>query len=478
MHTLVVDRGSLPAVEWVAWIGSTFGGLIYPGVVALVLLLFPDGRLPSRRWRLIAWLDIALTSGNAAIGFLDPAPLQSPGSPNVPNPLVLAHIKGLETGPLGYFIYLAGLVVVLAAAASLIVRLRKARGLEREQVRWVAYALGTTVLVSFTYTVAGLLAPSLQNNILSNAIVIVGFGIGLPAAIGVAMLRHRLFDIDIVINRTLVYGALAAFITAVYVGIAVGIGALIGGGGKPNLGLSIFATAIVALGFQPVREAVQKVANRLVYGRRATPYEVLSQFSLRVAELYASDDLMPRMAQVLAEGTGAERADVWLRNGAVWREAAVWPADAATSEPFEAIDGALPPANGANRQVEVRHQGDLLGVLSVTKRGGELLTPMEENLLSHLAGQAGLVLKNVGLTADLRGRVDELRRSRQRLVTAQDQERRRLERNLHDGAQQHIVAIKVKLGIAEMHARSRSGHGDVNVGTAEVRCRRSTRNAA
>ncbi len=450
VHTLLVDKGSLPAVGWVAWLGSTFGGLIYPGIVALILLLFPDGRLPSPRWQLIVGLDIALAAANTAVGFLDPAPLQTPGAPNVPNPLLLAHIRGLEMGPVGYFVFLAGLLVVVAAAASLVVRLRRATGVEREQVRWVAYALGTTVLVSITFTLTGLLVPTLQNNIAGNVIVIAGFGLGLPAAIGVAMLRHHLFDIDVVISRTLVYGALAAFITAVYVGIAVGIGALVGGGGKPNLGLSIFATAIVALGFQPVREGVQKVANRLVYGERATPYEVLSQFSTRVAESYATNDVMPRMARVLAEGTGAERADVWLRNGAVWRDVAVWPVDAAPAESFVAVDGGLPPANGANRQVEVRHQGALLGVLSVTKRVGESLTPVEENLLSHLAGQAGLVLKNVGLTSDLQARVEELRASRQRLVSAQDQERRRLERNLHDGAQQHLVAIKVKLGLAEM----------------------------
>ena len=145
--------------------------------------------------------------------------------------------------------------------------------------------------------------------------IALGFGCALPLAAGIAIFKHRLYDIDLVISRTLVYGSLAVFITAVYVGIAVGIGALIGGGGKPNLALSIVATAIVAVGFQPVRERVQRVANRLVYGKRATPYEVLSQFSERVAESYAVDDVMPRMARVLAEGTGAQRADVWLRNG-------------------------------------------------------------------------------------------------------------------------------------------------------------------
>jgi signal transduction histidine kinase len=208
----------------------------------------------------------------------------------------------------------------------------------------------------------------------------------------------------------------------------------------------------VAVGFQPVRERVQRVANRLVYGQRATPYEVLAEFSERVAESLATDDVMPRMARVLAEGTGAQRARVWLRTAEQWRNAAVWPPEAEAAPPVPVANGALPPLDGASRVVDVRHQGDLLGALSVTKRGGETLTPVEEKLLNDLAAQAGLVLKNVGLTGDLHARLDELRASRQRLVTAQDAERRRLERNLHDGAQQHLVAIKVKLGLAAMLA--------------------------
>jgi signal transduction histidine kinase len=276
--------------------------------------------------------------------------------------------------------------------------------------------------------------------------------LAIPISIALAVLRYRLYDIDVVISRTLVYGSLAVFITAVYVGIAVGIGAGIGGGGRPNLGLSILATAIVAVGFQPLRDRLQKVANRFVYGKRATPYEVLSQFSERVAESYAVDEVMPRMARVLADGTGARRADVWLRSGQCLRPAAAWPADAPLLDPVLLNGGDPPVAEGADRMVAVRHQGELLGALSLTKRAGEVLTPVEENLLAHLAEQAGLVLKNVGLTADLQARLTELRASRQRLVSAQDEERRRLERNLHDGAQQHLVALKVKLGLAEMLA--------------------------
>jgi signal transduction histidine kinase len=179
---------------------------------------------------------------------------------------------------------------------------------------------------------------------------------------------------------------------------------------------------------------------------------VLSQFSERVAESYAADNVLPRMARVLAEGTGAARAEVWLRTGDILRQAASWPADSADAEPARMVGDSLPEMLDADRAVEVRHQGELLGALTVTKRKGESLTPVEEKLLTDLAAQAGLVLKNVGLTSELLARLEDLRASRQRLVAAQDEERRRLERNLHDGAQQNLVALKVKLGLAEMFA--------------------------
>ena len=216
--------------------------------------------------------------------------------------------------------------------------------------------------------------------------------------------------------------------------------------------LSIVATAIVAVAFQPVREQLQRVANRLVYGKRATPYEVLSQFSERVAETYGAEEALPKMARVLAEGTGAERALVWLRAGTLLRPAAAWPeSGGAAQEPVRVLGDNMPDLPG-DEAVPVQHQGELLGGLTVTKRSGESLTPIERKLLDDLAHQAGLVLKNVGLTAELLARLEDLRASRQRLVAAQDEERRRLERNLHDGAQQNLVAIKVKLGLAEMLA--------------------------
>ena len=156
------------------------------------------------------------------------------------------------------------------------------------------------------------------------------------------------------------------------------------------------------------------------------------------------------MARVLAEGTRAELAEVWLRGGDELQCAAVFPLQSSAPAAVYFNGSADLSIPTADRAVVVRHQGDMLGALTVTKRRGESLTPIEIKLMDDLAQQAGLVLKNVGLTSDLLARLDDLRASRQRLVAAQDDERRKLERNLHDGAQQHLVAIKVKLGLVEM----------------------------
>jgi hypothetical protein len=137
-----------------------------------------------------------------------------------------------------------------------------------------------------------------------------------------------------------------------------------------------------------VRERLQRVANRLVYGKRATPYEVLSQFSERVAESYASDDVLPRMARVLGDGTAAELAEVWLRNGSELHRAAAFPADGVTP-PVVELNGATPTIPGADRSVAVRHQGEVLGALTITKRRGESITPIEVKLMDDLAHQAG-----------------------------------------------------------------------------------------
>jgi signal transduction histidine kinase len=456
-----VTHDALPGWVIAVWLGSW---LFIPGVLLLptfVILLFPDGHLPSPGWRYFAWplgLLLAIAIIAAAIGAVPTRPdfHFTPGGG-----IADTDRLGLE------FFNLPVVAGALGCLFALAQRFRRSQGDEREQLKWflaaVALVIVTLVLAFISaYNGGPTSGPSVWGLGLYSVATLT-----VPAAVAVAILKYRLYDIDVVVSRTLVYGALAAFITAVYVGIVVGVGTLVGSGGQPNLLLSIVATAIVAVAFQPLRERLQKLANRIVYGKRATPYEILSQFSQRVAETYASKETLPRMARVLAEGTGAERAQVWLRSGGALRLAAAWPEVPASSSNLDAANGSgtvmsqaslgvtgqlMPDIPDVNRAVAVRHQGELLGALAVKKRTAESLTPIEEKLLEDLAHQAGLVLKNVGLTAELLARLEDLRASRQRLVAAQDEERRRLERNLHDGAQQNLVALKVKLALAEMLA--------------------------
>jgi signal transduction histidine kinase len=454
-YSLVTKPGSLPAPLVAAWIDRWD---IVPMLASFIplFLLFPDGRVPSRRWRPVLWLTVAaivvatvafaVTPGQMTGAFSDLTKV------HVNNPLGLDGFGGLVNA-VAQIAGFAALLAAFLAGAALVVRFRSRRGDERQQVKWLAL-VGVAFLVEFVLTlvISGFLGDETQaSNLAGN----VGFGVmfltlavGIPAACAIAILRYHLYDLDVVINKTLVYAGLAAFITAVYVAIVVGIGAAIGN--ERNLGLSILATAVVAVAFQPVRNRVQHLANRLVYGKRATPYEVLSEFSERMSGSYAAEDLLPRMARILGEGTGATTAAVWLRIGSELKPEARWPSDGATVTSSVAIsDGELPSIEGVDRALPVRHRGELLGALSVTKSRGDPLRPAEEKLMGDLASGAGLVLRNVRLTEELLERLREIQRSRQRIVAAQDEERRRLERNLHDGAQQQLVALQVKLSLAE-----------------------------
>jgi signal transduction histidine kinase len=428
---------------WGNWLGWLF--FLGIGFAVFVLLLFPTGSLPSRRWRPVAWAGaaamVAWALGNAFAlvpfgGFPSPIGVSGPAG-SVFNVLTRAGV-------------LLILATGLAAIVSLAFRYRRARAVEREQLKWLVYAGGLIVAANLAIVPIEKLigAGSSAANNLENALTS-GTAALVPIAIGVAVFRYHLYGIDVVINKTLVYGSLAVFITGVYVAIVVGLGSLAQRGARPSLALSVAATAVVAVAFQPVRAWVQRLANRLVYGRRATPYQVLSDFAGRMAGAYAAEDLLPRMARILAEGTAATRADVWLKTGAVFHDGAAWPAGAPLLPPARATAADVPAYAAADRILPVRYQGEVLGALSVAKRPGESLTPTEDRLLADLAGQVGLVLKNAGLREQLLARLEEIRASRQRLVAAQDSERRRIERNIHDGAQQQLVALAIKLSITE-----------------------------
>lgn len=456
-------------------LAAILGGWLWVPAVGLMgtflILLFPDGRLPSPGWRVVAWFAGLAIAGTSILSVLTPRSLAQEGYPGLTNPLGLTALRPV-LGPLQSFVLLIPLSI-LASAVGLIVRFRRSRGSERLQLKWLTAAAAA---VASLYLLAFLLSPNAPwgdgitptVSRISEDLMSSSFGL-IPVAVGLAILKHNLYDIDVVINRTLVYGALAAFITVVYIAVVVGVGALFGASGKPNLALSIAATATVALAFQPVRERVEKVANRLVYGRRSTPYEVLSQFA---GPQTGQTEIVQRMARVLAEGTGAHKASVWLAVEEELMQEAVWPAERDEGPVRVPLDnGSLPALPFADCVAPVLHRGDLLGALTVTKRYGEQPTPIEQGLVNDLASQAGLVLRNERLTAELRVRLadisrqaEELRASRGRIVAAQDKERRRLERNIHDGAQQHLVALAVKVRLVKAVIAKDTARGKLMIG--------------
>ena len=233
----------------------------------LTLLLFPTGSLLSRRWRWAGWL--------LGLGWLLSTVGQTFGPAQLPdfhaaNPAAVAGPAGRALGTLqagGQVLAIAG---GAAACISLIVRFRRSESVVRKQIEWLAYA-AVVVLAGVLVSLPLQAAPqtgSVTNY--QNGVVSLAFA-GIPVAMGIAILTRRLYDIDVIVNKTVVYVSLAVFITAVYIALVVGIGQYVGDRGSAGFGLSILATAVVAVAFQPVRERVQHLANRLVYGKRATP---------------------------------------------------------------------------------------------------------------------------------------------------------------------------------------------------------------
>jgi signal transduction histidine kinase len=383
-----------------------------------LLLRLPDGRLPSARWR---WVSRASTTAIVLAGVALP-----------PEENSAVSTAQLVAGATGIYV-LFGCIV--ASVVSLVVRARRATADERHQIRWIAVGGLTFVGFYAISFVPGALGAGYGEtvDVIANTLTTVAYS-AVPIGIGIAVLKYRLYEIDLVIRKALVFAALAVFFTAVYAAVVGGIGALVGSRSTPTL--SFIAAVVVAVGFQPALARARRFADRVVYGRRSTPYEVLAELGERLGEMYASDDVLPRIARVLGEGVGAARARVWLMVDDDLTPVATWP------------DGS--GADGKDdHTVEVRHQGERLGALSVTMPANDPMDPTKERLVADLAGQAGVVLRNVHLTEELRARIGDLQAAQQRLVTAQDEERRRLERNIHDGAQQQLVALSVKMRLAD-----------------------------
>jgi signal transduction histidine kinase len=427
-YATVIHPGALGGTlaEWVtnwAWVPA------FSLLLTFSLLLFPDGRLPSRRWRPVGWA-CAVVGALWSVAFMfEVHDYTDALGRHARNPFAIAGFNAFFDGA-REVLAIAFFILVTCCIASLVVRFRRGDPDERHQLKWLIFA-GILVLVWMSI-------PFEHGNgtwvdAVTGAVITL-----IPISAGIAILKYRLYDIDVVISKAVVYGALAAFITVVYIAVVVGIGALVGTRGKANLPLSLVATAIVAVAFQPILARVRHLADRIAYGKRATPYEVLAAFSDRVGEAYAIDDVLDRMAQVLRSGTGADVAAVWLRSGRVMRAVALAP------------ESATPPAEPPQDTVEVRHQGETLGALSVQMPANDRLDPARQKLVQDLAAQAGLALRNVAL-------IEDLTASRQRLVAAQDEERRKIERNIHDGAQQQLVALAIQLKLAEQMIDRDSG---------------------
>jgi signal transduction histidine kinase len=426
-HAMVVGPERLLAVGGAAWVFNWIWILSF-AALGFFFLLFPDGRLPGPRWRVVGWVA-AISGGVTFAGrAFTPGPLAE--TPSISNPFGVDGVAWFLR-PAEAAADRLGTATTIAMTLSLFVRFRRADGIQRRQLLWMALAGVVFLAVNALADTLRLLDVGIDRG----PFRIASF-FGVPIAAGIAILRYRLFDIDRVLSKAVVYGVLAIFVTAAYMAVVLGLGAFLGTEGPSNLLLSIVATALVAVAFQPARERIQRVADRVVYGQRATPYEVLAAFSRQWGGPFTTGAFLPEMTRIVAEGTGAEQATVWRATGNELKPVAVWPTHSVEPQQLHLTDGEPPPGI-----VPIRHQGQLLGALSVTMPTDLELTPIEQKLLSDLAAQAALAMRNAWL-------IEELKASRQRIVAAQDAERRRLERDIHDGAQQRLVSLSLALRMA------------------------------
>ncbi|MGH2681797.1 MAG: hypothetical protein ACRDIX_01030 [Actinomycetota bacterium] len=310
----LVSPGSFPATVFVSWLGNlTF----VPGVAAVpvTVLLFPSGRPPSPRWRPVVWVLV----GGAIV--LMAAYAVRPGGLPVPGGLQ-GKVQGFENpvgiGPLkdtlNMVIRVSAMAILAAAMASvvaLIVRFRRARAEERLQIKWLAYVVATTGMF-LVVSVASLLfegGDSAPINEVFYTLSFLGIAFGVPAAIGIAILRYRLYDIDRIINRTLVYGLLTVLLAGVYVGAVVGLGALVG---QSTL-LVAASTLLVAALFRPARERVQGLIDRRFYRRKYDAARTLEAFTGRLREQVDLDSLTGDLVGVVRDTMQPSHAWLWLR---------------------------------------------------------------------------------------------------------------------------------------------------------------------
>jgi signal transduction histidine kinase len=390
--------------------------------------LFPDGRLPAPWWRFIfrpvmgAWVLFALVFAFARRPLAN-AFLEIENAP--PNPY---GILPIDPELITYSLAALSAVSILTGSACLVYRWRGAGREVRQQIKWVVYAFLLLLLILVAGTITG---PMLRDwagiNLGLDRIFDLAEAaafLGLAGALGVAVLKYRLYDIDLVIRRTLVYTGLTAIIMATYVLFVAGIGALFPFSDS-SLFLSLVAAGVVAVLFDPLRRWLQRGANRLVFGERDDPYRVLSRLGERLKTASAPEVMLHTIAETVAAALKLPYAAIRLKQGDRWATAA---------EIGEPVREYL--------ALDLVHLNEVVGKLIIAPRSpGEPFAHNDMRLLEDVAHQAGAVAHAVQLTA-------ALRESRRRLITTREEERRRLRRDLHDGLGPALASQTLRLDTA------------------------------
>ena len=442
---------ALPGILIARWLGLWDWMPVTFLPFTFLLLLFPDGRLPSQRWRIVAWaagLALAVYIVTTALHPRPPTEVIPPHNPfGIPGAVAILDListSNVVLLPLGVF----------GSMAALVVRFRRSRGVEREQLKWLVYG-GVSAILGLAVVIAGLSmmtaqTASLTDDLVAEELMIGGVWIALTVIVisaGIAILRHRLYDINLIINRTLVYGALSAGVIGLYVLLVGALGALFQSSG--NLVIALLATGLAAIVAQPLRARLQRSVNRLMYGERDDPYIVLSRLSQQLKTTLAPNAVLPAIAEAVAQTLKLPYVAIALRaDDRRWTMRDRTRTNGAQADAQRTMAGdlwSIVAAKGTSvpepLQLPLIYQGETVGQLLVAPRTGEAFTLKERRLLEDIAVQAGIAAHAVRLTADLQ-------RSRERLVTAREEERRRLRRDLHDGLGPQLASLTLTIAAA------------------------------
>lgn len=419
----MTNPGALPFAREMAWFSYWMWG---PGILfgfILLPLYFPNGRLLSNFWRFVLWYAvISSLIATVSMGF-SPGDHETPGIPNPLGFLPQAHIDSW----LSMFAQVSWLIGMALAVISLLVRFRRANAQEKQQIKWIFYAM--LILLAFV------VMPS--NGLFSEISGALSLG-ALWIAIGIAVLRYGLYDIDIIISRTLVYVALTAVIVVAYLLTAGVLGAFIPSGN--NLVNALVAAGLVALIFQPLRERLQRGVNRLLYGERDEPTTLLMRLGRRLEETLSPDQTLPTIVETVALALKLPYAAIALGEGEERALAAEYVRATRTEVATEQVAATITPSNVVS--VPLVHQRQRLGELRLGLRPGEqAFGPADWRLLNELARQVSVAVASAQLT-------HALQHAREQLIVAREEERRRLRRDLHDGLGPVLAAQRLKLGSA------------------------------